>query len=141
MGRPTKPPVGTAERLQTDLADYGPTWRFICDHIKRAGGVHIRGNRHRAINEAAKEFGIDYKTAERHFERIRRFDNQEGMKLLASGLVVKYAPVVDEAMRVIRAAFSPTEMDQLGAIGSDLVLQLAKERLELIELRKRRKRK
>jgi hypothetical protein len=139
MARPKKPPVGSAERLQMDLADYGATFRFVRDHIKAAEGK--RGSRHDAISKAAKAFSIDYKTAERHYERIRKFDTREGLAVLASGLLAAQAPAVNERLRLIGAAFSRDEMDQLAAIGNDFVLQLAKERLELIELRKRRTRK
>jgi hypothetical protein len=140
VARPQKPPVGTAERLQMDLADYGPVFRFVRDQIKAAGGK--RGSRHEAIKKAAKEFRIDHKTAERHYERIRKFDNQEGLGLLAGALLRESAPLADEYLRVVKAAFSSDELHQLGdEIDPPFLLQLAKERLELIELHKRRKRK
>jgi len=139
MARPHKPPPGTAERLQMDLADYGPTYRFVRDHINAAGAA--RGARHAAICEAAKAFGIDYKTAERRYQRIKKYDTPEGMSLLASGLLKQYKPVVDTALSLVSAAFSPEEIRQLATVGMDFVLQLARERLELIELRKRRLRK
>jgi len=122
-----------------DLADYGPTWRFIRAHIKKAGAV--RGSRHQAIKEAAKAFRIDYKTAERRYERIRKFGTPELWTLLAKQAVAKQMPEVDGALILISAAFSQDEREELASVGSDFVLQLARERLELMELRKRRMRK
>jgi hypothetical protein len=141
MARPIKPPVGTGERLQMDLADYGETWRFIRDRIQEAGDK--KGSRQAAIKKAAKAFNIHYRTAERHYERLSKFDTPQGMNILASHALKSYAPAINEAMSIVRAALSPHEYQQLrdGNVGMDVVLQFAKDRLELIELRKRKKRK
>jgi hypothetical protein len=138
MARPRKPEVGTAERLRMDLAEFGKVHDLIAARIRAAGGA--RGSKAAAIRAAAKAEGIDEKTAERHYNRVRR-SITPGAVLLLAGADVRRAWTnsgLDDALALAERAFSEDELHKLAQVEAPLIWQLAQERIELIELRKRR---
>lgn len=132
-----------------DLADFGKAYHFIAARIRRAGGG--RGSKHRAVSAAAKEFGIDEKTAERHYDRVRRSMRVDPMlearesvtqqMAALSALLARAAPEAREHLALLDRAFTEEEQRKLQNVEAQFGLQLAAERLELIELRKQFKRK
>ena len=119
-------------RLQMDLGEFGATYSFIDDRIRRHGGG--RGTRAEAIRAAADHFNIDPKTAERRYERLR------GVMQPLTEAFLAYKPSLDAQMALIRRAFAEDEMREFedADVSFPLVYQLALERLELIELRMQR---
>lgn len=119
------------------MREFGAVHDFIEARIKSGGGV--RGAKATAVRAAAARFGIDPKTAERHYKRLRRSSTHGAV----IGLEWQNARI-DEGMDLAHRAFTEAELRELQEVSAPTVFQLAQERLELIELRKqlqKRKRK
>jgi hypothetical protein len=157
MARPKKPEVGTPRRLRMDLADFGKVYEFIEARIARA--ERRRGSKAAALKAAAKKFRIDPKTAERRYNRVRRSmdvdpvlaaieraatndpmrEAQEAaMRYAADGqaLIEEVRPKVLEQWTLFERAFTKEERQKLRCVELQFVLRLAAERIELIQLRK-----
>jgi hypothetical protein len=149
MARPRKPQVGTPERQRRDLADFGKVYCFIDARIQRAGGG--RGSKRQAVEAAAREFEIHEKTAERHYARVRRsmnvdpmlaaLENVKQMRADTEALFTHARLKGDEWVALLHRAFTEDERRKLRKLEGQFGLQLARERIELIELRKQLKRK
>lgn len=132
-----------------DLREFGEVHDFVDARLKQEGGGD-RSSKTAAFKAAAKKFDIDRKTARLHYERVRRSMTPEAVRYL----VWKEPGGFEEALlgrelqemgaeagiALVRRAFAPDEIRQLERIAVPLLLKLARERLELIELRKQPKR-
>lgn len=139
MARPKKPKRGTPERLRMDIQEFGKVHDFVAAQIESEGAK--RGSKGRAYRAAAKRFGINAKTARLRYNRVHQ-SNTPGaaiaLALSAVGESYKQSGY-EEAYELACRVFTAAELRELRLCGMPLISRLAKERLELIELRKQLK--
>jgi hypothetical protein len=137
MGRPAKPRIGTPERLEMDLAECYPIYRFMAQQI--ANDPRKPGRILRAQMAAVDKFKRSMTTVKRHYALIATSIQTGAMDQWRVNVAASRLPEVNDKLEKIQRAFTPTELTELEPVGIHLVSEFAEFRLRSRSKQRNRK--